>query len=131
MGNIIIMGRMTFESLPDGPLKDRLHIVLTRTPVVSSFANVIFIDADKLRETLEPYKTTKKIFVIGGREIYDLLFDYCDIFHITVVDMEPEGDVAFSYDLDYLLKHYMTLYSSEWFVSKKGVSYKYFTFYRK
>ena len=63
MGNIIIMGRMTFESLPDGPLKDRLHIVLTRTPVVSSFANVIFIDADKLRETLEPYKTDRKSVV--------------------------------------------------------------------
>ena len=27
--NIIIMGRKTFDSLPNGPLKNRIHIVIT------------------------------------------------------------------------------------------------------
>jgi dihydrofolate reductase len=32
MGHILIMGRKTFESLPNGPLPGRIHIVLSRTP---------------------------------------------------------------------------------------------------
>jgi dihydrofolate reductase len=131
-GNVIVMGRITFDSFPNGPLKDRIHIVLTRTPEVSNHPNVFFVNTDSLRETVEPYKEHKKIFVIGGREIYDLLFDYCDLFHITVVNMEPQGDVVFSYDLDYFVNNYITLYSSEPFISRKGgTAYKYYTFYKK
>jgi dihydrofolate reductase len=32
-GHILVMGRKTFESLPNGkPLSDRIHVVITRTP---------------------------------------------------------------------------------------------------
>ena len=131
-GNVIVMGRKTFESLPNGPLKDRIHIVLTRTPEVSAIPNVFFINADNLRETLELYKETKKIFVIGGREIYNLLIEQCEIIHMTLVDMEPVGDTVFSYNLDYFLNNYKLFYVSNLFKSAKGgVSYKYFTFYKK
>lgn len=131
-GNVIVMGRKTFESFPNGPLKDRIHIVLTRTPEVSDLPNVFFINTDNLRETLESYKKTKKIFVIGGRDIYDLLIDYCEAIHITLVDMEPVGDTVFSYNLDYFLNNYKLFYVSNLFKStKSGVSYKYFTFNKK
>ena len=135
--NVIVMGRKTFESFPNGPLKDRIHIVLTRTPTsptttTTTYPNVFFVNTENLREAIEPYKDSKKIFVIGGREIYDLLIDYCDIIHITLVDLEPEGDVVFSYTLDYFVKNYSLFYESERFVSKKdGMKYKYFTFYKK
>jgi dihydrofolate reductase len=131
MGNIIVMGRKTFESFPNGPLKNRMHVVLTRKPIQSTIPNVVFISVDKLRETVEPYKHTKKIFVIGGKEIYDLLFDYCDIFHITLVDTYPEGNIVFSHNVDYFIENYMLGYSSEWFLSKTSVLYKYYTFYKK
>jgi dihydrofolate reductase len=128
-GNIIVMGRKTFESFPNGPLQDRIHIVLTRAPKLSTNPNVFFVSTNNLKEMLDPYKSGNyKIFVIGGREIYDLLFDYCDLFHITLIDIEPVGDVVFPYSLDYFQKNYMMIYSSEWFVSKNGSSYQYFTF---
>lgn len=93
--------------------------------------NVFFVNTENLRETLEPYTKTKKIFVIGGREIYDLLLDYCEIIHITLVDLEPEGDVVFSYNIDYFIKNYSLFYESNLFISKKdGVLYKYYTFYK-
>jgi dihydrofolate reductase len=137
-GNVIVMGRKTFESFPNGPLKDRIHIVLTRTPTshittsTTTYPNVFFVNTENLRETLEPYSKTKKIFVIGGREIYDLLLDYCESIHITLVDLEPEGDVVFSNNLDYFVKNYSLFYESNLFKSKKdGVKYKYFTFYKK
>jgi len=139
--NVIVMGRKTFESFPNGPLKDRIHIVLTRTPpsdttttttTTTTYPNVFFVNTENLKETIEPYKDSKKIFVIGGREIYDLLIDYCDIIHITLVDLEPDGDVVFSYTLDYFVKKYGLFYESNLFESKKdGVKYKYFTFYKK
>ena len=135
-GNVIVMGRKTFESFPNGPLKDRIHIVLTRTPTshttTTTYPNVFFVNTENLRETIEPYKDSKKIFVIGGREIYDLLIDYCESIHITLVDLEPEGDVVFSNNLDYFVKNYSLFYESNLFESKKdGVKYKYFTFYKK
>jgi len=131
-GHVIVMGRTTFESLPNGPLKNRTHIVLTRNPKPSNIPDVVFVNTDNLRKTLEKYQKTKKIFLIGGREIYDLLFDYCEIFHITLVNAEPEGNVVFSYGLDYFFKTYTTLYSTDWFDSKNnGMQYKYYTFYKK
>ena len=36
-GHIIIMGRKTFESLPNGPLKNRLNVVLSRTIYNNNF----------------------------------------------------------------------------------------------
>ena len=31
-GHIIVMGRKTYESLPNGPLKNRINIVITNNP---------------------------------------------------------------------------------------------------
>jgi dihydrofolate reductase len=135
--NIIIMGRKTYESFTNGPLKDRIHIVLSRNPSETSvLPNVFFVNMENLLETIEPYiKTkTKKVFVIGGKEIYDLLIELCEIVHITVVDMEPEpeGDTKFSYSLDYFLENYTLFYESEKLISKKhNVQYTYYTFNQK
>uniref|UniRef100_A0A6C0HIJ6 dihydrofolate reductase n=1 Tax=viral metagenome TaxID=1070528 RepID=A0A6C0HIJ6_9ZZZZ len=132
LGQVIVMGRKTFESLPNGPLKNRVHIVLTRAPVISSNTNVVFVNTENLKQTLEQYHKTHKIFVIGGREIYDLLIDYCEVIHITLIDIEPEGDVIFSYDIKYFLRNYMLFYESNLFESTNGgVPYKYYTFYKK
>ena len=65
---VIVMGRKTFESLPNGQLKDRIHIVITRTPETSAGPNVVFVNMENLGETIELYKT-QRIFVIGGRNI--------------------------------------------------------------
>ncbi len=130
IGNVLIMGRKTFESFPNGPLKNRIHVVLTKSPMYSNNPDVIFTTADKLRELIEPYSKTRKIFVIGGAEIYDLLFSYCDVFHITLVDSISEGDAKFPYTMDYFMHNYFTFYSSEWFISKTGTSYKYYTFFK-
>ena len=129
--NVIVMGRKTFESFQNGPLKDRIHIVLTRKPEISTYCNVFFVNTENLQETIEHYVKagSKKIFVIGGKEIYDLLIELCETVHITLVDMDPLGDVVFSYDLHYFLENYTLVYESEQFVSKKhSIKYTYYTF---
>ena len=68
-GNIIIMGRKTFESLP-GVLPNRKHIILTRDKNFSvDNENVEVIhNADQI---INNYKNSPvEAFIIGGGEIY-------------------------------------------------------------
>lgn len=93
VGNIIVMGRKTLESLPGGnPLPDRINIVLTKDKnyykdgviVVNSISEVFdFINKKSLR---------KNIFVIGGESIYKQFLPYCDTAYITYIDKEFEAD---------------------------------------
>jgi dihydrofolate reductase len=90
INNIVIMGRKTFESLPNGPLKDRINIVITKNP--SSYTNTdstIFADMENVFDILKkPNNTNKKVFIIGGSEIYKLFFNYCGTIHHTQVLIE-------------------------------------------
>jgi dihydrofolate reductase len=88
IGNIVIMGRKTFESLPTGSLPNRTHIVLTRKINPTKIENVYFTTIDKLDETVNailleyPYK---KVFVCGGEDIYRKLLHKCDRLCITEI----------------------------------------------
>lgn len=88
IGNIVIMGRKTFESLPTGSLPNRTHIVLTRKINPTKIENVYFTTIDKLDETVNailleyPYK---KVFVCGGEDIYRKLLHKCYRLCITEI----------------------------------------------
>ena len=88
IGNIIIMGRKTFDSLPTGSLPNRIHIVLTRKISPTRIKNVFFTTLDKLDATVNtlllecPYK---KVFVCGGEEIYRKLLHKCSCLYITEI----------------------------------------------
>ena len=93
----VVMGRKTYESFPKRPLPDRENIVLSRNSAEIEGAKV-FNDVD---EMLKYVKTLdKKVFVIGGAEIYKLLLPYCDEAIITRVYENFGGDVFF-YDIEH------------------------------
>jgi dihydrofolate reductase len=89
----MIMGRKTFQSLPQ-ILSDRHHIVLTRDKNYK-------IDDERVTvinnpEQLESYiKDEKEYFVIGGEEIFSLLFPYANRIYLTEIDEDIEGDTFF------------------------------------
>lgn len=97
MGNPIIMGRKTFQSLK-GPLDGRDNIVLTTDPffeapgvsVVDSFA-----DALTLARTLALTRGADEIMVIGGAEVFRTALPQAERIYWTAVHAEPEGDVRF------------------------------------
>ena len=98
MHNIIVMGRITFDSLPFGPLKNRINIVITSTPnkYKNGYKNndVIFCNLDDCEENLKKLQknTNKKIFIIGGAEIYKYFFSKCETVYVTHVDTgETDG----------------------------------------
>jgi dihydrofolate reductase len=141
-GEIIIMGRKTFESLPNGPLKNRINIVITNRYLEyendNKNTNLIFTDMNHIADILKEYQDqnqnqnqNKKIFIIGGAEIYELFFDYCSIIHLTIVHNEFNGDVFFPYDIDNFenKKLYENIYKSDLLFSKnKNIPYQYFTY---
>jgi len=56
----------------------------------------------------------RKIFIIGGSEIYKLFFDYCDTIHLTVIDNNIIGDIIFPYQIKQFMEpKYSTIYKSD------------------
>ena len=98
-GQVVVMGRKTLESFPNGaPLKDRVNVVLTRggTRMPDGVETVHGID--ELKELLTRYKD-REIYCIGGAEVYRQLLPMCDECLVTRIDESYEAD-AFFPDLD-------------------------------
>lgn len=125
-GNIVVMGRKTFESLGK-PLPNRLNIVLTRG-LYKSYDNVLFInDVNTLLELAK--FTDKKIFVIGGAEIYKTLLDYCDKTYITIMNKTFDSDAYFP-NL-YLHKDWQIQNIDKKTICENGVEYNFITFIKR
>ncbi len=108
-GHIIVMGRKTYESLTNGPLKNRINVVITNKPTQYTQTESLFFtcmkDSYNLLRDLQD-KTKKKVFIIGGNTIYKHFFESCNRFHITVIDNYMDGDIYFPFTLDYLNKNF-------------------------
>ncbi len=93
-GHPIIMGRKTWESLPEGrrPLPGRTNIVITQN---SSYETPGATRVSSIEEALASAKTapgSDVIYVIGGGAIYALALPYAHYLDLTEVDdssLEP------------------------------------------
>ena len=105
LNSIIVMGRKTFDSFPNGPLPNRVHVVITKTPdLYADKENVIYCTYEDATRAIDHYRAAgQKVFIIGGAEIYKLFFNYCAALHITLIDESFVGDTYFPYTRDELL----------------------------
>jgi dihydrofolate reductase len=94
MGHPVLMGRRTWESLPDRfrPLPGRRNVVVTRNPEWSGEGAV---RAGSLEEALELAEDAPRVFVIGGAELYASALPLADELVLTEVDANVEGDTFF------------------------------------
>jgi dihydrofolate reductase len=116
-GNVVIMGRTTFLSLPENcrPLKNRLNIVLTSNPDLylndekyKNIDNLIFTsDLTFYQEILknkEKYTASLspdfKIIIIGGKQIYDAYFPLCETVWVTQIKKDYQCDLIIDYDFE-------------------------------
>jgi dihydrofolate reductase len=90
MGQPVIMGRKTFESIGK-PLPGRENIVITRS---KSFSHQGCIVVDSVDKAIELVKG-KEAFIIGGAEIYIAFLPMADKLYITEIDNEFEADTYF------------------------------------
>lgn len=109
VGNVVLMGRKTLESFPNGPLKDRVNLVLTRG-VSSSFREESpeLVYCRSLSDALSYYKErfhtddyplgfekNRKLFVIGGENVYRQTIDMATAIHLTYIDKEVDDADSF------------------------------------
>ena len=95
IGNVIVMGRKTLESFPNGlPLKQRTNIVLTSKKDYQVKGAVLVHSVEELLEELKKYQE-EEIYVIGGESVYRQLEPYCDTAYITRIDHAFQADTHF------------------------------------
>ncbi len=110
-GNIVIMGRKTLESFPQGqPLKDRVNIVVTRNESYKAKGAVIVHSVEEALKEAAKYEG--EVFVIGGESIYRAMLPYCGRAYVTKIDHAFEADTWFP-DLDKDEEWQMTKISEE------------------
>ena len=91
-GYTIIMGRKTYDSLPNGALPNRRNIVISRQLKSLKDAEV-YSDID---EALKATSDEDIVYIIGGGEIYKETFPRADELHITLVHKSyPEAETRF------------------------------------
>jgi dihydrofolate reductase len=103
--SIVIMGLKTLLSLEYSlPLTGRENIVITNN--VEKYSK-LYEDYDSylkfvsLNDAIELIKTNKRkpIFIIGGKQIYELLMSYCSNIWITKIKKDYDCDLKLEYDL--------------------------------
>jgi dihydrofolate reductase len=97
LGHVVLMGRKTWESIPDSlrPLTQRINVVLTRSKAYSLPDGVLSYDC--LEQALEDLKALGhvKIMVIGGASLFHWALGRAEFLYITKVHHHVDGDVFF------------------------------------
>jgi dihydrofolate reductase len=94
MGKPVLMGRLTYESIPERfrPLSGRTNIILTHQKDYSAPGCVV---RHTLDEAVAFAADQPELMVIGGAQIFEQLLPQADRIYLTLVDGEFEGNVYF------------------------------------
>lgn len=92
MGNTIIMGKKTWESLPKRPLPGRKNVVLTDDPNECVDCSVT---AYSIEDALSKCDKNEEIFIIGGGSVYRQFMPLADRLYITHVHKKAPADIYF------------------------------------
>ncbi len=97
MGNPVVMGRSTYESLPEDyrPLPGRTSIVLSRS--LDSLPNESAKAVNSLDDAWEKARETgrNRVFIAGGASVYKQVLPEADRMVLTRIHEEYKGDTFF------------------------------------
>ena len=95
MGHPCVMGRKTYESLPERPLPGRENIVLSRNEAYEVEAGVsVCTGMAEARELCES-SSADKMFVLGGQSVFSEALNEADEMLLTIVPDQVKGDTFF------------------------------------
>ena len=126
LGSAVIMGRRTWDSLPERyrPLPGRRNVVITRQQGWAAAGASV---AHTLEDALA--LTEGDLWVIGGAEIYGLALPYADVLEVTEIDAEIDGD-TFAPPISAAWTRVTTDPPSGWLSSSTALPYR-FTRYER
>ena len=123
-GHTIIMGRKTYESLPNGALPHRRNIVVSNSMKEMEGCEVY----PNLEAALKAAEgKTEETFIIGGESIYRQSLPAAHKLYLTVVDDAPQQADAFFPEIN----------PKEWKLIEKemrnenGLSFSFLTYFKK
>lgn len=93
-GKPVIMGRKTWESLPDAfrPLPGRVNIVVSRNAAYPAVGATV---VGSLPDALTAAGNADIVFVMGGAELYRQALPIADRLYLTEIDADFAGDAFF------------------------------------
>ena len=115
LGHPVIMGRKTWESLPERfrPLPGRTNIVVTRQDDYEATGAVVAHSLEEARAAAARVEGSDDVFVIGGAQLYSEALPLTDRLHLTLIDDTKEGDAYFpEYEREFTKK--ISEESHEW-----------------
>ncbi len=94
MGHPVVMGRRTWESLPDRfrPLPGRRNVVVTRNPEWNADGAERALSVDDAFRLLAD---EERVSVIGGGEVFAAALPHADELVLTEIDLDVAGDTTF------------------------------------
>ena len=123
-GHAIIMGRKTYESLPNGALPHRRNIVVSRS-IKEMEGCEVYSNLEAALKAAEG--KTEETFIIGGESIYRQSLPAAHKLYLTVVDDAPQQADAFFPEIN----------PKEWELIEKemrnenGLSFSFLTYFKK
>ena len=124
--NVVIMGKNTWESLPKKPLKNRKNIILSQSlnnDHFKKYENTTSLSNFKeLNKTIDNLIGDHKIWLIGGKSIYDYYIKDPKLDKIYVTHIHE----SFSYDVQFPnIPEYFTLYKNTNLIYENNIIYNY------
>ena len=128
-GHAIIMGRKTYESLPNGALPHRRNIVVSRS-IKEMEGCEVYPNLDEALKAAEG--KTEETFIIGGESIYRQSLPAAHKLYLTVVD-----DAAINATPQQADAFFPEINPEEWELIEKemrnenGLSFSFLTYFKK
>lgn len=97
LGHPVIMGRKTWESLPERfrPLPGRMNIVVTRQDGYEATGAVVAHSLEDARAAAMRAEGGEEVFIIGGAQLYAEALPIAHRLYLTLIDDTKEGDAYF------------------------------------
>lgn len=89
-GDVVVMGRKTYESIPNRPLKNRVNIVLTSNKDYKADGAIICHSKEEIMEAVRDVQ--KPIHIIGGTSLFDMFIEEVNLLYRTIVYDEFDGE---------------------------------------
>jgi len=129
-GHPVVMGRLTWESLPKRPLPGRTNIVVSsRGPYGVPDAGDDTVPAGSIGEALDVAADAPggdEIWIIGGSQLYSEALPVADVLEVSEINTEIEGDV-FAPEIG---PEWTVTSSTDWTTSSSGLRYRHLTYRR-
>ena len=130
--NIVVMGRKTYDSLPNKPLSDRINFVVTTNP--SKFIgqhnpyNLFYFNMEAIKNWLSQNKVKQDndIYIIGGGQIYNELLPFCERVYLTKIFHSYENVDTYFPNIDNLYEWEAT-HSSD-IKTYKNIKYQFYIY---